>query len=77
MVVTILSIVQVIACLFLIVTILLQKGPTQGLSGAISGGADTFYGRNKSTGIDAILAKITTFFCVVFVVLSLILCMMG
>ena len=71
------GVIQAVACTVLIFTILLQKSPTQGLSGAISGGADTFYGRNKSTGIDAILAKITTLFCVVSVVLSLILCMMG
>ncbi len=75
--VTVLSVIQVIACLFLIVTVLLQKAPSRGLSGAISGGADTFYGRNKSTGVDAILAKVTTVFGVVFVILSLILCMLS
>ena len=77
MILNVMGVIQVVACIVLIFTILLQKGPTQGLSGAISGGADTFYGRNKSTGIDAILAKITTFFCVIFVVLSLVLCMVG
>ncbi len=77
MVVTVLSVLQVIACLFLIVTVLLQKAPTRGLSGAITGGADTFYGRNKNTGIDAILAKVTTLFGVLFIILSLILCMLG
>ena len=77
MILNVLGVIQVIACVILILTILLQKGATQGLSGAISGGADTFYGRNKSSGIDAILAKITTFFCVIFVILSLILCVLS
>ena len=77
MILNVLGVIQVIACVILILTILLQKGATQGLSGAISGGAVTFYGRNNSSGIDAILAKITTFFCVIFVILSLILCVLS
>jgi preprotein translocase subunit SecG len=76
MILNVLGVIQVVSCLILILTILLQKGATQGL-GAISGGADTFYGKNKNTGIDAILAKITTFFCVIFVILSLILCVLS
>ncbi len=75
--ITVLSVIQVIACIFLIVTVLLQKAPSRGLSGAVTGGVDTFYGRNKSTGIDAILAKVTTAFGVIFIVLSLILCMLS
>ena len=77
MVVTILSIVQVIACLFLIVTILLQKAPSQGLSGAVSGQQETFLGSNKATGIEAILANLTKIFGVIFIVDSLILVLLG
>lgn len=77
MVLNVLGVIQVVACVILILTILLQKGATQGLSGALSGSTDTFYGKNKNTGIDAILAKITTFFCVVFVILSLVLCVLS
>ena len=77
MVVTILSIVQVIACLFLIVTILLQKAPSQGLSGAVSGQQETFFGSNKATGIEAILANLTKIFGVIFIVDSLILVLLG
>lgn len=77
MVVTILSIVQVIACLFLIVTILLQKTPSQGLSGAVSGQQETFFGSNKATGIEAILANLTKIFGVIFIVDSLILVLLG
>ncbi len=67
-----LSIVEVIASLFLIVTILLQPSKQQGL-GAIQGGADTFFGANKARGIDAVLPKITTFMAVLFVVIAVAL----
>ncbi len=77
MIVTILSVLQVISCLFLIVTILLQKAPTQGLSGAISGGQETFFGQNKATGIEALLANITKIFAVIFVLDSLFLVLVG
>ena len=77
MVVTILSIVQVIACLFLIVTILLQNAPSQGLSVAVSGQQETFFGSNKATGIEAILANLTKIFGVIFIVDSLILVLLG
>ena len=76
MVVTVLSVIQVIACLFLIVT-LLQKAPSQGMSGAISGGQETFFGSNKATGIEAVLANLTKIFAIVFVLDSLFLVLLG
>ncbi|MDO5804815.1 MAG: preprotein translocase subunit SecG [Eubacteriales bacterium] len=77
MVVTVLSVIQVIACLFLIVTILLQKAPSRGMSGALSGQQETFFGSNKATGIEAVLANLTKIFGVVFVIVSLILVLLG
>ena len=38
-----LSVIMIVASLFLIVVVLLQHGAQQGL-GAVSGSADTFYG---------------------------------
>ena len=73
MVVTVLSVIQVIACLFLIVTILLQKAPSRGMSGQ----QETFFGSNKATGIEAVLANLTKIFGVVFVIISLILVLLG
>lgn len=67
-----LSIVEVVASLFLIITILLQPSKQQGL-GAIEGGADTFFGANKARGIDAVLPKITTVVAIVFVVIAVVL----
>lgn len=77
MVVTVLSVIQVIACLFLIVTILLQKAPSRGMSGTLSGQQETFFGSNKATGIEAVLANLTKIFGVVFVIVSLILVLLG
>jgi preprotein translocase subunit SecG len=68
------SIVMVIACLFLIVTILLQHGADAGASGAVVGGAaESFLGKNKDCGIDAVLGKVTTIVAIVFMVCALAL----
>ena len=47
-----------------------------GLSGSIAGGAEQLFGKKKSKGYEAILAKITTVGAVLFVVLSLTLVVM-
>lgn len=75
--VTFLSILLVIACVILIATILLQKAPSQGMSGAIGGGQETFFGSNKATGIEALLANLTKVSAVVFVVCVLLLVLLG
>ena len=69
----VLSVIEVLACLFLIVTILLQSGASQGLSGAIAGGAETFFGSNKARGMQSVLSKLTTVVAIVFVVLAVAL----
>lgn len=66
----IVSILLLIAALVMIVTVLLQHGETSGL-GAISGGAETFFGKNKARSVDAKLALITKICTIVFVVCSL------
>ena len=69
----ILTILQVLLGVFLVVVVLLQEGKTAGLSGAISGGADTFRSQNKSTSWDAKLARWTKWVAIAFVVLTLVL----
>ena len=69
----ILTIVQVILCLFLIATILLQPGKQAGLSGSISGAADTFFSKNQAKSWDARLGKMTTVVAVLFIVCTLAL----
>ena len=53
----VLTVIQVIAALFLIAVVLLQSGKSAGLSGAIAGGADTFLSKNKARSWDVRLTK--------------------
>ncbi len=70
---TALIIIHVIISLVLIITVLMQHGKQQGLSGAIAGGAETFFGKNKGRTIDAVLKKVTAVVAVLFVVSSVVL----
>ncbi len=70
---TIFAILQLLASIFLISVILLQSGKSAGLSGAISGGADTFLSKGKAKTLDAKLAKMTKWVALGFVVLTLVL----
>lgn len=67
-----LSILQVIAAVAIIVVVLLQDSRKSGLSGAISGGAETFFGKNKARTLDAKLAKWTKILAAVFIVLTVV-----
>ena len=57
----------------LTVIVLMQSGKSAGLSGAISGGADTFLSKTKAKSLDAKLAKATKWFGLAFVILTLVL----
>ena len=69
----VLTVVYVLFCLFLIAVVLLQSGKSAGLSGAISGAADTFLSKNKAKTWDARLAKMTKWVAILFMVLTLVL----
>lgn len=56
---------------FLIIAVLFQHGKSYGLSGTIAGGAETFFGKEKGTFIDRVLARATTIVGVLFVLLVL------
>ena len=72
----VLTVVDVIAAVFLTAVIMLQSGKSAGLSGAIAGGADTFLSKNKAKSWDAKLARWTKWVAIVWVVLTLVLCLM-
>ena len=61
----------VIVCIAIIVIVLLQSGRSAGLSGAITGGAEQLFGKQKARGIDAVLHRITVVLAVLFFVLSI------
>lgn len=68
------TIIQVLCSLVLVAIVMLQSGKSAGLSGAISGAADTFLSKNKAKTVDAKLAKATKWAAIVWVVLTLALC---
>ena len=70
---TILIIVHAIIAVVLTAIVLMQHGKQQGLSGAIAGGAETFFGKNKGRTIDAMLKKVTAVMAILFVVSSVVL----
>ena len=51
----------------LVVLVLLQQGKDRKLSGAIAGGSDTFYGKNKTADKDKVMSIATGIIAVVFV----------
>lgn len=49
----------IIDAIALIVLVLLQSGKSAGLSGAISGGAEQLFGKQKARGMDLVLHRAT------------------
>jgi preprotein translocase subunit SecG len=62
----------IIVAIALIIVVLLQSSKSTGLSGAISGGAEQLFGKQKARGIDAVLQRITVVLSVLFFVLTLL-----
>ncbi|MCI8422614.1 MAG: preprotein translocase subunit SecG [Lawsonibacter sp.] len=69
-----LTVCQVLLALALIAIVMLQSGKSAGLSGAIAGAADTFLSKNKAKTLDAKLAKMTKWVAIIWVLLTLALC---
>jgi len=67
LVVNILIIISAIAMITLIV---LQPGKSEGLSGAISGGAEQLFGKKKARGLDLVLHRGTVITAIIFFVLA-------
>lgn len=70
---TILTIVYIIICVALSVVVIMQEGKQAGLSGAISGAADTYWGKNKGRSMEGNLEKATKYLAIVFILLSIVL----
>ena len=70
------TIIQVLCGVALVAIVMLQSGKSAGLSGAIAGGADTFLSKNKAKSLDSKLAKATKWVAIVWVLLTLALCIM-
>ena len=60
----------IIDTIALITLVLLQSGKSAGLSGAISGGAEQVFGKQKARGLDKVLHRATIVTGVLFFVLA-------
>ncbi len=69
---TILTVVYILICIALVIVVLMQEGKSAGL-GAISGAAETYWGKNKGRSMEGALVKITTGLAVGFMVLAVVL----
>lgn len=71
----IVTVLYVLLCIALIVVVLMQEGKSAGLSGAINGVADTYWGKNKGRSMEGTLEKITKALAALFIIISIILTM--
>ena len=70
---TVVMVLEVIASLALILVVLFQSGKESGLSGAISGSAETYLSKNKNAGLDHVLASSTKWIAIAWILLALAL----
>lgn len=68
----ILTVLFIIDCIGLTIIVLMQEGKSAGL-GAISGAAESYWGKNKGRSMEGALVKITRVMTVLFMVLAVVL----
>ena len=68
----VIQIVFIILCIALTVLVLMQEGKSAGL-GAISGAAETYWGKNKGRSMEGKLVKINRYLAIGFMLLTVIL----
>ncbi len=68
-----LSIVLILLSIGLVVAVLMQSSKDHRLSGAIAGGADTFFGKTKGNTMDKVFSKLTIIGSVLITVIVLAL----
>lgn len=69
----IIMIVFSIVCLVLTIIVLMQEGKSAGLSGAINGIADSYWGKNKGRSVEGRLVRVTKFLAIAFILLAAVL----
>ncbi len=67
----VLTVLHVLLSIGLITAVVLQSGRSAGLSGVISGGAETLFGKKK--GLDELFGKVTIGVAVLFAATALVL----
>ena len=64
------GVVLIVLSIAITALVLLQEGNSQGLSGTIAGGAETFFGKNKGRTMEAKLVKLTKIVGISFFVIA-------
>ena len=67
---TALTIALIVDCVVLMIVILMQEGKENGLTGTLTGSADTYWSKNKGRSKDAMSKKVTVVLAVLFFVLT-------
>ena len=62
----VLGAVLIVASIIITIIVLMQEGRSQNLSGAITGGADSFVGKSKGRTIEGKLERLTKWLLVLF-----------
>ena len=68
----VLTIILILVSIAFTVIVLMQEGKSAGL-GAISGAAETYWGKNKGRSMEGALVKFTTVLGIVFMLLAIVL----
>ena len=69
---TILTVVFILISIVITIIVLMQEGKTQGL-GAISGAADTYWGKNKGRSMEGRLVTGTKILVALFIIIAAVL----
>ena len=70
---TVLIVIEVLCSIALIAVVLFQSGKEAGLSGALTGGSDSYLSKNKKGNLDQALASSTKWIALAWVILTLLL----
>lgn len=73
---TVLIIVQVVISVTMIFVVLMQSSKENGLSGAISGNSESYMGKTGGSSLDQKLSNATKWLAVVWVLLTLAICLL-
>jgi preprotein translocase subunit SecG len=68
----VINVILVIVGIIMIILVLLQPGKSAGLSGAISGGAEQLFGKQKARGVEYVLHRGTIVAAVIFFALAFV-----
>ncbi len=68
----IIGILVILISLVIIIAVIFQQSHRRGVNGVISGGADTFLSKNKAKTAEAMMAKWTKIFAIVFFLLVIV-----